>query len=364
MHGARNWLSDLHTVLTHGDPAVLVTVARAEGVTPRGAGARMIVVRDRTFDTVGGGALELHAIDTARQMLRDNAATITRHLERIDIGIGAIATTRPANAPLSVEMANAFGTASGATYPMDTARHDGAVTLAYERLTIADLGWVSVLAKRLPAGLATVRTVSFADTSAVVLSDPPDGSGTHPDCLLWDAGPLLTETLVVAPFPVVLFGAGHVGAAIVRLLATLPCQAIWIDDRPALLEAHAAQCGDPPNVATLAIDDPVAAVAHAPTHAHYLVVTHSDTLDQAIAEQVLRRGDAASLGVIGSKAKRRVLAHWLAMRGIDPAHIALLRCPMGLDGLRGDAPETIALSAIAQLLLERESTVPAAGVMA
>lgn len=362
MHGARNWLTDLQTVLTHGDPAVLVTVARTEGVTPRTAGARMIVVRDRTFDTVGGGAVELHAIDTARHMLRDNTAAVTRHLERIEIGIGAIAASRPGAASTG----GAFGAlpAAGSAFQNDATRHDGAVTLAYERLTIADLGWVSVLAKRLPAGLATVRTVSFADSSAVVLSDPQEGAGAQPDCLLWDAGPLLTETLVVAPFPVVLFGAGHVGAAIVRLLATLPCQALWIDDRPALLEAHAGQCGDPPNVATLAIDDPVAAVAQAPARAHYLVVTHSDTLDQAIAEQILRRGDAASLGVIGSKAKRRVLAHWLAMRGIDPAHIAMLRCPMGLDGLRGDAPEYIALSAIAQLLLEREGVAPTAGAPA
>ncbi|WP_024901643.1 xanthine dehydrogenase accessory protein XdhC [Robbsia andropogonis] len=347
MHGARTWLTDLQQVLTHGDPAVLVTMARAEGVTPRGPGARMIIVRDRTFDTIGGGALERHAIDTARQMLRDSTAAVTRHLERIDIGIGTIATVRWHDDPRTEQSTTT-----------ETARHDGAVTLAYERLTIADLGWVSVLAKRLPAGLATVRTVSFADNSAVALSDPPDGSGAHPDCLLWDAGPLLTETLVIAPFPVVLFGAGHVGAAIVRLLATLPCQALWVDDRPALLETHASQCGDPPNVTTLPIADPVAAVAQAPAQAHYLVVTHSDALDQAIAEHVLRRGDAVSLAVIGSKAKRRVLAHWLAMRGIDPGHIARMRCPMGLDGLRGDTPEYIAMSAVAQLLLEREQVVP------
>lgn len=317
MQGWHAWLSDLQQLLVHGDDAVLVTVAATDGNAARETGVKMIVARDRAFHTVGGGPLEWRAIEIGRLLLRDTAPGTARRLERI-------ASNEP---------------------------YGGVATLAFERLTIADLGWVSALGKRFGAGEASVRTVSFADTSPVLLSDAEPAA--VPDCLLWDAGPLLTETIVLAPFPVMLFGAGHVGAALVRILATLPCQVSWIDDRPAQLAARVGD-GLPANVTADACDDPPACVASAPPQSSFVIATYSDALDQVLAERVLRRGDHAYLGVIGSHAKRHAMAHLFAARGIDPLRIGSMHCPIGIEAVRGGAPEIIAVSIAAQLLQVRE----------
>src|SRR4051812_36431564 len=73
-----DWLTQL------GDaPVVLITVAKVEGSAPRAAGARMLVSADRLCDTIGGGHLELRAIETARAMLGDGRAA---QLERFALG--------------------------------------------------------------------------------------------------------------------------------------------------------------------------------------------------------------------------------------------------------------------------------------
>jgi xanthine dehydrogenase accessory factor len=329
MHGWHSWLSDLQPLLVHGDDAVLVTVARTEGDAPREAGVKMVVTRDRTFRTIGGGALEWHAIERARQILRDGAHPPSRHLERLAL----------------------------------EASYGSVITLAFERLSIADLGWVSALNKRYQAGEATVRTVSFADVSPVLLSDA-EPAAAHPDCLLWDAGPLLTETLVRAPFAVTVFGAGHVGGALIRVLATLPCSVNWIDDRPAQFAGTfsagkgGSTSGLPDTVIARISDDPPSCVADAPPASYFIVATYSAALDQAITERILRRADYAYVGVIGSYAKRRALEQALMAAGVDPNQLGRLHCPIGLSGIQGAAPEVIAVSVVAQLLQIREQTTP------
>lgn len=365
MHTGRTWLTDLQQLLVHGDDAVLITVARTEGTTPREIGTKMIVSRDRTFDTIGGGQLEWRTIDIARRLLRDggpgnygvrNHANPAAHAGHL--GHATSALTDGVSTARQIER---LSTADAQSLP-----HSGMMTLTFERLTIADLGWVTSLAKRYAAGQATVRSVSFADDSPVVLSDAPipaqhttppgiatgaaAGGAIRPDCLLWDAGPLLTETIVVDPFPIMVFGAGHVGSALIQVLATLPCDVAWIDDRP----GQFALSGDHSNVTAYPCDHPAAMVANAPAGCSFVVMTYSDTLDQDIAEQVLRRADYAYLGVIGSHAKRRNLEHLYAARGIDPSQIARMHCPIGIHSVRGSAPEVMAISVAADLLYTRE----------
>lgn len=372
MQSGRTWLSDLQQLLVHGDDAVLITVARTEGTTPREIGTKMIVTRDRTIDTIGGGKLEFRTVEIARRLLRDGGLGGYSHTGH---GVaGGVSTAR------QIER---LSTADAHALP-----HSGMMTLTFERLTIADLGWVTSLAKQYAAGQATLRSVSFADDSPVVLSEPPapvasavprahgahpgtpDTPGTlaiRPDCLLWDAGPLLTETIVVDPFPIMVFGAGHLGSALVRVLATLPCDVAWVDDRPgqfALSNRYGDAFGDATgrapgpefagNVTCYPCDHPATMVATAPAGCSFVVLTYSDTLDQDIAEQVLRRADYAYLGVVGSHAKRRSLEHLFAARGIDPSQITRMHCPLGIHSVRGNAPEVIAISVAADLLHTRE----------
>lgn len=152
-------------------------------------------------------------------------------------------------------------------------------------------------------------------------------------------------------FHLQLHGAGHVGRALIKLLATLPCAVQWVDMRDAAFPAPGPAGHDgPARITRLAVDSPEAEVAQAPPGAFYLVMTHSHALDQQICEAVLRRGDAGWLGLIGSKSKRERFAHRLQARGLPEASIARLVCPIGIGGISGKQPEIIALAAAAQLL--------------
>lgn len=147
-------------------------------------------------------------------------------------------------------------------------------------------------------------------------------------------------------FTLQLYGAGHVGRAIVRLLQDLPCRVQWIDERQAEFPAWASAA----HIDRLCVEPVEAEVAQAPTGCCFLVLTHSHDLDLAITEAVLRRGDFGWLGLIGSATKRARFVHRLQARGIPPDRLARLQCPIGLPGITGKEPEVIALAVVAQLL--------------
>ena len=322
------WLTELQQLLAHGDAVVLVTVARVEGSTPREAGAKMIVTRENARYTIGGGHLEWRAIEIAREVLRDGMRVPhLRRLERLSLG-------------------PSLGQCCG-----------GAVVLAFERLDVGDLDWVASLAKRMHAGQATQRSISFGPAREPVrLADvDADGGAQAPDCLLWDGAgfdggdALLTETIVSREFPVVLFGTGHVGAAFARVLSTLPCTVRWVGEKDARFppQLSTALC---PNLTTDASEAPEKAVDEAPPGAAFIVMTHDHARDLALAERILRRDDFVFFGMIGSRAKRRQFDQRLAASGIEPTHIARMVCPIGVEGIDDKAPEVIAIAAAAQLL--------------
>jgi xanthine dehydrogenase accessory factor len=149
-------------------------------------------------------------------------------------------------------------------------------------------------------------------------------------------------------FHLQLYGAGHVGRAIVRLLATLPCRVQWIDERDSEFPAEPL----PPHIERVCVEPVEAEVALAPPGAYYLVLTHSHDLDMALAHAILKRGDAGYFGLIGSKTKRARFEHRLRERGIADALLARMVCPIGLSGIAGKEPEVIAVAAVAQLLVQ------------
>lgn len=316
------WLGDLQQLLAHGEAVVLVTVAHTDGSAPREACTKMLVTRDGARHTIGGGHLEWKAIELARQLLKDGAHTAhARRLERLALG-------------------PSLGQCCG-----------GAVVLAFERLDVGDLGWIMSLAKRVTAGAATVRSVSFGPSPGAPLLSEPEAAGARADCLLWETGgvSLMTETIAPHAFPVVLFGAGPIGAALVKVLATLPCQVRWIDGPDAAFPPAATLAG----IGNLAIDalaSPADAVDAAPPHAYFIVTTHDHALDFVLAERILRRADYAYFGMTGSRTKRAQFDHRLAAIGIDPAQLARMHCPIGVEGIVDKAPEVIAIAVAAQLL--------------
>jgi xanthine dehydrogenase accessory factor len=141
----------------------------------------------------------------------------------------------------------------------------------------------------------------------------------------------------------ILFGAGHVGAAIVRALAELPCNVTWVDERDDMFPPTI-----PPNVRIEATDTPEACVAEAPPGASYLVMTHSHALDQRLSEAILQRQDVGWFGLIGSKTKRAQFTGRLEAKGLSADRMV---CPIGLPGIINKAPAVIATSVAAQLLM-------------
>lgn len=158
----------------------------------------------------------------------------------------------------------------------------------------------------------------------------------------WPAG--------VPLFYLQLYGAGHVGRAIARVLAALDVQVDWIDEREDEFPATLGDSVWPPHIRKLIGDGVEAEVRHAPTRAFYLVLTHQHDLDLRITEAVLRRGDFGFLGLIGSRTKKHKFIHRFVERGISAEAIDRLTCPIGIAGIAGKEPEVIAVAVVAQLL--------------
>lgn len=254
---SEDWLAALKRHRDASSPCALVTVLAVEGSAPRPAGTKMLVDRDGQTGSIGGGHLELDAIEKARAMIANGDAA--PHVERYALG-------------------PKLGQCCG-----------GAVTLSFE------------------------------------------------------------------PFPaqewqVWIFGAGHVGKALVHALAGLPLRSVLVDGRPEQFPALL-----PDNCAKRVEEFAEDAVKDVPAGSAALVMTHSHDLDLTLVEKLLKRGDLAYVGLIGSASKRARFEARLRAKGIEPAPLV---CPIGIDGISSKHPHAIAIAAAAQLLLIREK-VPA-----
>ena len=163
-----------------------------------------------------------------------------------------------------------------------------------------------------------------------------------------DAGQL-ARRLVTAHTPVALFGAGHVGHALVRVLQPLPFAVQWIDSREAMFPAQ------PMPQVQYEHSQPVHdAVQHLPAQSLVLVMSFSHAEDLDIVCACLRRqrmyGDLPFVGLIGSATKWAVFQKRLAERGFTQAEIEHITCPIGVVGVPGKEPEVIAIAVAAQLL--------------
>ena len=153
-------------------------------------------------------------------------------------------------------------------------------------------------------------------------------------------------------FDVVLFGAGHVGKEVARILERLPCRLTWVDPRPDAFPACV-------NAKVVIEEEPAWMVDEAPPGAYYLVMTHSHALDLEIVERALKRNDVAFLGLIGSETKAAKFKSRLKARGLD---VSRLVCPIGLFK-GGKHPAEVAVSAVAQLLERRSAQMPVGGAL-
>lgn len=156
---------------------------------------------------------------------------------------------------------------------------------------------------------------------------------------------LLFEPMGRPQAQIAVFGAGHVGRALVPLLASLPCRVRWIDSREAEFPPHV-----PDGVTRIVSEEVVDEVDNLPAGSYCIVMTHNHQLDLELTAAILKRGDFAWFGLIGSRTKRAKFEHRLRDRGFDPALVQRLRCPMGLAEVKGKLPMEIAVSVAAEVI--------------
>jgi len=163
---------------------------------------------------------------------------------------------------------------------------------------------------------------------------------------LLDEAALAAWPAVQPRFRLHLFGAGHVGRALVQVLSGVPCEIVWVDER----EAEFPPGPLPGHVERVCVEPVEAEVDQGRPGDFYLVMTHSHALDLALAEAILKRGDFGWFGLIGSASKRARFEHRLRERGITDALLARMTSPIGLGDIAGKQPGVIAISVAAQLL--------------
>jgi xanthine dehydrogenase accessory factor len=144
---------------------------------------------------------------------------------------------------------------------------------------------------------------------------------------------------------VYIFGGGHVGLALAQALSLLPIKTTVVETRPSALE------GMPAGIETKLTPMPEETVRSAPSDAAFVVLTHDHALDFLIVAEALKRGDAAYVGMIGSKTKKATFRSWFlkSAGGTDTA-FARLVSPIGGDAVKDKRPAVIAALAAAEIM--------------
>jgi xanthine dehydrogenase accessory factor len=312
-----HWIDAARTHLSHHAALVRVTVTALRGSAPREAGASMLVDAGGTVGTIGGGRLEWHAVSLARELLCDPRAAPVRIAELI----------------LGPELGQCCG---------------GRVELWLERLTRNDVHWLEDAARRLRTEPGFAIASEFVD--GVVTHRLLRSSFAGAAAVRIERGTRERVTLFELPRPrrpdLWIFGAGHVGQALVRLLAELALFEItWIDSRAEFLPGSLPE-GVTPQVCA----DPAELAVCAPAGTRFVVMTHDHALDYELCRVILARANPSWLGLIGSASKSARFKSRLARDGLSRETVSGLICPIGVPGIPSKLPGAIAVAIAAQLL--------------
>ena len=325
-----DWLRELAAVNKNGRAAALVTVADVRGSAPREVGAKMIVTPTEIIGSIGGGQLEHQCARLACKQFKNISQSIMTR--RYVLGANC-------------------GQCCG-----------GVVDVMFEFLPASRIGWLEKLIEYQendrPVVIATSTGEALAKYLVTIDECEPEGPINVVDvarailnsgkmaCMV---GKFLLEPIRKSVFNIVVFGAGHVGAATVDVLSKLDCNIRWIDSRENIFPDVL-----PANVTAITSADPANEVFLMDSSAFYLVMTHSHPMDLDICDKILRRDDITYCGLIGSQSKRRRFERLLKKQGIPVARLQHLICPIGITGISGKNPAEIALAVGAELLRARD----------
>jgi xanthine dehydrogenase accessory factor len=320
------WIEELSDLAAAGERVVLVTVAGIRGSAPREVGAKMIVTEELTIGTIGGGQLEYQCARIAYDLLGKDEVPELRKF------------------PLGSSMGQCCG---------------GVVDILFEPFSNGLPAWLRNLRALHGQREAAVLVTDLSGKAGkyIVTADSTFGTGEAPDSVVAISREGLEanrrahriddwffENVVGTDFNIAVFGAGHVGSAVVRSLSTLDSNIRWIDSRRNVFR------DTPSNVRAIESTDPALEVAAMPPNSYFLVMTHSHAIDFEICDRILRRGDAVYCGLIGSLSKRRRFEKRFRSQGMAEDVLGQLVCPIGVDGITGKKPAEIAVAASADVL--------------
>jgi xanthine dehydrogenase accessory factor len=332
------WIDELSDLTAAGERVVLVTVSGIRGSAPREVGAKMIVTDDLTIGTIGGGQLEYQCTRIACGMLGGDEAPELRKF------------------PLGTSMGQCCG---------------GVVDILFEPIASGLPAWLRDLralhGQREAAAVVTDlsgQSAKYVVTANVTFGANEIAAPAHIAAIAREGLETsrrahrienwLFEDVVGTDFNIAVFGAGHVGSAVVRSLSMLDSNIRWIDSRRNVFR------DTPSNVRAIESADPPLEVVAMPANSCFLVMTHSHSLDFEICDRILRRGDAVYCGLIGSLSKRRRFEKRFRSQGMADSVLEQLVCPIGVAGIAGKKPAEIAVAAAAEVLRTYEKTMRAA----
>lgn len=327
--------STLYRALSSGQGAVLCSVIASEGSSPRGAGAKMLVVEDGlTVGTIGGGAVEYRAMELALELCREKRSQFQSY--RLSAGqVADIGMICGGSVELFLQYINS-GDPETLALAAEAAALSGSGRAAWLITAMdRDGGWQWGLWDR-SGGLQGLAGIPSEAVEALLGEEPR----------LRQGDPLLYAEPLSRPGTVYLFGAGHVGKALVPILAMTDFRVVICDERP-----HAANRDLFPQAAEvkcLAYGD---AFSHLPpvTQEDYIVImTPGHQADFEVLRQALGT-PARYIGCIGSRKKVAATRVKLLAAGIPEEEIDRVWSPIGLP-IGGDTPAEIAVSVAAQLI--------------
>lgn len=340
-----DWLREIARLQQAGVPSVLITVAGVRGSAPREVGAKMLVTANEIFGTIGGGELEYQSVRIAANQLqsRDTAGRLRRFPLGSNCGqcCGGV-----------VDML--FEPVAGIACVDELLE---AWSARQETVLVTELNATGEPVKSLrpasnPARRRDAASAAVADRGAGALL--ASGSARRVDTPGRGDKFMLLEPVTDSDFTIAVFGAGHVGSALVQLLSGLDCNLRWLDSRRDIFPDTL-----PGKVQRIECADPARDVAALPVGTYFFVMTHSHALDLDIIAAILRRGDFAYCGLIGSATKRRRFDTRLRSLGINEQALQRLVCPIGIRGISGKKPQEIAIAAAAEVLQHRERSLAA-----
>ena len=292
----------------------MVTVARVRGSAPREVGARMWVTKDSSRGTIGGGELEFQCQDISRRQLANEVAE----------------NAFLRNFPLGSNCGQCCG---------------GVVDVLFESFNAVPASWQLQVTDALAKGHSGYLTTLLSASG----ENLPTG---HKEFTTHDPGfskTTMVEHMQPAGAAIAIFGAGHVGTALVNVLAQTQYNVVVIDNRPEQLPLDANS-----NIQPIYQNQPATCISSLAANTACVVMTHSHALDFDICAAMLKRHDLSFYGLIGSQSKRKRFDRLFRQAGLDDAQINRLTCPVGDTTLTSKRPGDIAITIAAQLLRHLE----------